>query len=76
MADLIDGTIQGWPVSIMVERDLGGLAFGIQCVPYTDENDNPAPQEVEMMCDEISSDGTPSRLIARAKKLGFVPDKE
>ena len=24
MDDLIDGTINGWPVSLLIERDLGG----------------------------------------------------
>lgn len=76
MSDIVDGTINGWPVSIMIERDAGGRAFGIQCAPYTDQNDNPASAAIEMLCDEISGEGQPRRLIERAKKLGFVPDED
>ena len=74
MQDLIDGTINGWPVSIMVERDLGDCAYGIHCCPYTNENDESAPDEIWDACDKITGDGRPKRLVQRALTLGFVPD--
>lgn len=73
--DLIDGTLSGWPVSILVERDLGGKAFGIHCCPYTNEKDENAPDEIWDACDTITGDGSPVKLVRKALALGFVPDQ-
>jgi hypothetical protein len=77
MKDLIDGTITGWPVSLMIERDVGGKSYGAHCAVYTNENDDSAPVAVEMQCNNITDacDGLkPSAALRKAKSMGFIPD--
>jgi hypothetical protein len=80
MEDLTDGSIKGWPVSLMIEREGGGgRAFAANCVPYSkDDSDEEPPHEVWLVCDEITmacEDMTPAKALRKAKSLGFVPDE-
>lgn len=78
MNDLIDGTIQGWPASLMLERAWIGAPYtGAHCCMYTDEDDNSAPFELHQLCYSITDacDGlSPKRALAKAMSMGFVPD--
>lgn len=77
MEDLIDGTLDGWPVSLMIERDLGNRAYGAQCAPYTDNDDNSASEDIMTKCQMITDacyDLTPAKAVKKAKSMGFVPD--
>ncbi len=71
-ATLIDGTISGWPASILLERGANA-----HCAPYTGENDEPSPDEVMIKCHAITDacEGMPpSRALAKARTLGFVEE--
>lgn len=78
MSDLIDGTLDGWPVSLMIERGWSGApACGAHCCAYSGENDEPAPDAVVSKCYAITDacqDGPPSKSLRTAKRMGFVPD--
>jgi len=85
MSDLVDGTIDGWPVSIEILRHyIGAPAYGAHCAPYTRENtetgeDDSAPEEVWTKCYAITDacDGLkPAAALRKAKRMGFVPDPE
>lgn len=79
MSELIDGTIDGWPVSIMIEHDSGGKIYEGHCCAYTNKNDEPASDQIKDKCEAITeaTHGMSRRsvILARAKKLGFVEDK-
>lgn len=83
MDDLIDGTIDGWDVSLLIERDLGNVAFGAHCCPYTmpdarTGDDVSAPDTIWDKCDAITSACAglkPTASLRKAKSLGFVPDQ-
>lgn len=75
MSDLINGTFNGWPVSLMIERDAGGKAYGAHCAPYTGPDDETAPDDIAAACAAISDacDGKPPGAALRAaRKLGFA----
>lgn len=81
MDDLIDGTIEGWPVSLMyMEAWQGSGIYGGHCAPYTDAEDNSAPEHLNIQerCHAITdaTDGMSRRrsILAKAKTMGFVPD--
>lgn len=77
MDDLIDGTISGWPVSLLIERDAGSSAFGAHCAAYSDEDENSAPDDIQGKCSDISDacNGLkPAAALRKAKSMGFVPD--
>lgn len=79
MGDLIDGKIDGWPVSLLIERDAGGRAYGAHCAAYTGENDESAPDSVQDKCSDITDaceGSAPAAALRKAKRLGFVPDSE
>jgi hypothetical protein len=83
MDDLIDGTINGWPVSLLIERDLGDVAYGANCSPYTKEceytgEDLGAPDDIWDACYAITDACgglKPKAALCKAAKLGFVPDR-
>lgn len=79
MDDLIDGTLDGWPVSLMyLEHFQGSGIYGGHCCTYTDNEDNSAPMEIQVKCHNItdSTDGMTKRkiILAKAKSMGFIPD--
>lgn len=77
MDDLTDGTIDGWPVGLSIERDAGNVAFGAHCAPYTDEDDNSAPDEIMTKCHAITDACyglKPAAAMRKAKAMGFTPD--
>ncbi len=80
MDDLIDGTLQGWPVSIeMLRHHIGAPYYGAHCAAYSGEDDAPAPDEIVVKCHEVTDacDGLkPTAALRKAKSMGFVPDKE
>lgn len=75
--DLTEGTIDGWPVYLAVERDLGQAAYGMHCAPYTGEDDEPSPDAIMSKCWDITDACyglKPAAALRRAKSMGFVPD--
>jgi hypothetical protein len=78
VSDLIDGKLNGWPVSLMIQRDAGGKVFGLHCAAYTKDDKEP-PTEISDLAYDITDacDGlTPAKAIKKAVSLGFVPDTE
>lgn len=78
MCDLTDGTLLNWPVSVLIERDAGGKAYGAHCCAYSGTNDECPPDEVREACDRITDacDGlTPAKALRKAISLGFTPDQ-
>ncbi|MGH2506573.1 MAG: hypothetical protein ACRDHZ_04020 [Ktedonobacteraceae bacterium] len=59
MDDLIDGTIKGWPVLILIDHDPGSRVYGLHCHPYTNGNDASAPKQTWDICYEIAIEGSP-----------------
>jgi hypothetical protein len=82
MDDLIDGTLDGWPVSLLIERDAGGKAYGAHCCAYaSSELDDAIETDTALRekCDDITDacEGlTPAKAVRKAKAMGFVPDSE
>lgn len=75
--DHTEGMLDGWPVSLQIQRDLGGVAHGAHCAAYTDDDDNSAPDVVRAKCEEITDacDGLkPTAAMRKAQSMGFVPD--
>jgi len=71
MAALYEGTIDGWPVSILADKDL------FHCAPYLGPNDEPVPDGIMDRCWKITDaceDMSTSKAIRKAKQLGFVED--
>lgn len=78
MSDLLDGTLDGWPVSLSIERDTGGKIYGGHCAAYTGDDDEPSPIEIQMSCSAITdtTHGVMTRraILVKAKAMGFKPD--
>lgn len=79
MDDLIDGTLNGWPVSLMyLEHWQGSGIYGGHCCAYTQEDDTSAPDDIVIKCHNITDAtyGMTKRksILAKAKSMGFVPD--
>ena len=80
MDDLVDGTLNGFSVSILIERDAGGKSYGAHCCPYgspeLDEATHEQAMALHAKCDEITDacDGLrPAAAVKKAILLGFVP---
>ena len=82
MDDLIDGTLDGFPVSLLIQRDLGGKSYGAHCCAYASydlDEDVSADMKLQDKCSDITDACyglTPAKALAKAKKMGFVPDQE
>lgn len=82
MSDLIDGTIDGHPVSLMIEFDAGGKAFGANCAAYASpelDDDIDAEFRLKSKCEDITDACyglKPAAALRKAKSMGFVPDEE
>jgi hypothetical protein len=82
MDDLIDGTIDSFPVSLLIQRDNGGKAYGAHCCAYASpelDDDIEAETALRGKCDDITDacDGLkPTAALRKAKAMGFVPDVE
>jgi hypothetical protein len=75
--DHTEGTLNGWPVSLQIQRDLGGVAHGAHCAAYSGNNDEPSPLDIQTRCEEITDacDGLkPAAAMRKARSMGFVPD--
>lgn len=75
--ELTDGTLNGWPVSLMIEYDAGGVAYGAHCAAYTNEDDESSPLEIQTKCSDITDACyglKPAVALRKAKSMGFVPD--
>lgn len=76
---LVDGTLDGWPVSLeFLEHFEGSGIYGGHCAPYTQEDDTASPDAVMEKCHQITdaTDGMTKRrsILAKAKAMGFVED--
>jgi hypothetical protein len=79
MNDQVEGTLDGWPVSLQIQRDIGGSAYGAHCAAYAGENDEESPISIQSKCYDITDacDGLkPSAALRKAKSMGFIPDQE
>lgn len=75
--EYIDGTINGWAVNVYLSSGQGSGWF-MQASPYTDENDNPVPEEIFVLCHKITDSRIENRKQANSilKQVGFIPDME
>jgi hypothetical protein len=80
MDDLIEGTLDGHPVSLLIQRDAGGKSFGAHCCAYASpelDDDIDADIALKGKCDDITDacDGLrPAAALRKAKTMGFVPE--
>lgn len=51
--ELVDGTVQGWPVSFIAEH-FPGQGWDLHVAPYSGENDESCSDEVLMACHAAS----------------------
>lgn len=75
--ELTEGTLEGWPVSLVIQYDIGGKAYGAQCAAYSGEDDETSPLEIQTKCSNITEACyglKPAAALRKAKAMGFVPD--
>jgi hypothetical protein len=78
MSDHFEGSLDNWPVSLQVTRDIGGKSYGAHCAAYTGNDDEESPIEIQNKCYDITDacEGlTPAKALKKAKSMGFVIDK-
>lgn len=78
MDELIDGTIQGWPVSAQIMTNPGQPGWvGLHVAAYTDEDDNSAPREVQQIIAGIAEDHPNRRSAMTAlRAAGFISTED
>ena len=72
MDDLIDGTIDGWPVSVQLIRNPGEPFVTLHAAPYTGQDDEPVPQEIMRKCMDMPEQAKDRREAMRLlRATGF-----
>lgn len=78
-SDLIDGTLNDWPVSLLVQYTRGGKAAGAHCAPYAGAGDEESPLSIVDLCHDITDacEGLGfEAALCKAREFGFTPDVE
>jgi hypothetical protein len=73
--DLVNGTLQGWPVSFIAEH-FPGQGWDLNLAPYSGPDDESCSDEVLTACHEVSDMHHKTKADVRAAlvRVGFKPD--